>query len=169
MRVTTDNYDTSAYYRIGQSLFVKNDLITNEVQPDQIPLGIVTKPPTPDSISLEWDLVPLLLKSVHFQNRALWILNELVAADPAAITQLIELRTPINEKMLKLSDDPAVDVVVFRDKENEPWVLGLLGIINGFLGSDFRIQAHFQNNEPPYGNITSFTSVKSESEELDGK
>jgi len=55
-------------------------------------------------------------------------LNELVDADPVAMTQLIETRVPCDETLV---EHPTVQVLVEGDKHS----VGMLGILNGIIGA----------------------------------
>jgi len=57
-------------------------------------------------------------------------LNELLKLDPDAVYQLIETRLPCNKA---LADHPTVQV---HTKEDGTYAVGLLGILNGFVGTD---------------------------------
>jgi hypothetical protein len=62
-------------------------------------------------------------------NHTLKFLNELVETDPEAMRNLVETRVPCNQA---LADHPTVQV---RSEEGQCSV-GLLGILNGLLGTD---------------------------------
>ena len=59
------------------------------------------------------------------------LLNELLAIDPRAITQLVETRVPCSSLLL---GHPSVQVVDMEDGTG-PHV-GVLGVLNGFFGAD---------------------------------
>ncbi len=61
-------------------------------------------------------------------SRAIVVLNDALARDPEAITQLVNLRIPCNAE---LAAHPLVQVAAY-DGETR---IGVLGLINGALGS----------------------------------
>lgn len=69
------------------------------------------------------------------RERVLMLLNTLVSLDPQALHQLAEARVPVSTK---LADARETDAVVFRDRGGA-LSLGLIGVINGILGSKHRI------------------------------
>ena len=82
------------------------------------------------------------------RNILLRYLNELCELDLGGIGELIELRVPVNDKIAK---HPSVIV----DEDDQ---LGVLGVLNGFLGMDKRICAacdesgnliEFRGYQPP--------------------
>lgn len=74
-------------------------------------------------------------------DQAISILNELVAADPIAMRNLIENRVPCNEG---LAEHPTAQVG-FHDNE---YRIGLLGVLNGIFGihedGNGALCAHFE-------------------------
>lgn len=65
-------------------------------------------------------------------DRLIRFLNELVEIDREAIHQLIEHRVHCNEGML---NHPTVQAVATKGG-SDPGLVGLLGILNGFVGVD---------------------------------
>lgn len=61
-------------------------------------------------------------------THAVEVLNDVLARDPDAITQLFNLRVDCNDS---LSAHPFVQVSLYEDKRQR---IGLLGLINGLLG-----------------------------------
>ncbi len=59
---------------------------------------------------------------------AINILNEALDRDPAAITELVNMRVPCNKQ---LSDHPTIHTTVIEGV----FRLGVLGLLNGALGS----------------------------------
>lgn len=94
-------------------------------------------------------------------------LNRILAADPAAVTQLIDHAVPVDisgieAKFPHLVVREAVtsgdESQVAREQDRHPVAhLSGLGLISGFTNSErYRVYAEFPNDEPPYGNITHF-------------
>jgi len=64
-------------------------------------------------------------------DTAIEFLNELLRADPQAVSALIETRVPCNQE---LADHPTVQVRSYG--LNGGYQVGLLGILNGLFGVD---------------------------------
>jgi len=64
---------------------------------------------------------------------AIHLLNEAVAADPEAVTQLVETRVPTNESM---AEHPTIQVGATDSPKH--YMVGLLGLINGLFGVNSR-------------------------------
>ena len=69
--------------------------------------------------------------SLQYADQMIRFLNELVEIDGEAIHQLIEHRVPCNQGML---DHPTVQVAA--NEGADPGKVGLLGVLNGFIGKD---------------------------------
>lgn len=67
--------------------------------------------------------------SLEVADQMIRFLNELVELDQEAMHQLVETRVPCNTK---LTDHPTVQVRVKEKKGS----VGLLGILNGYIGTD---------------------------------
>jgi len=63
-------------------------------------------------------------------DEAVSALNTMLEADPEAMTKLVHRRVPCNER---LADHPTCQV---GGGEDGPWVVGLLGILNGIFGRE---------------------------------
>ena len=68
-------------------------------------------------------------KSLDVADQMIRFLNELMEIDPDALHKLIETRVPCNTD---LAEHPTVQV---QGTQEKPCV-GLLGILNGFVGAD---------------------------------
>lgn len=75
-------------------------------------------------------------------DQAISILNEMIAADPIAMRDLIEQRVPCKEG---IADHPTVQVRA----ETNGYSVGLLGVLNGIFG----------NHEDGFGAISAYFEV----------
>lgn len=92
----------------------------------------------------------------ELRSRVLKMLNQLVATDPWALHRLAEHRVPVTNKVEELADN---DTVVFYDNGNLS--LGLIGIINGILGNEHRINGFYGDD----GRLIEFQSYEVKKEE----
>ena len=65
-------------------------------------------------------------------DQCIAFLNEIIATDQGALRALMEYRVPCNDA---LASHPTVQVVAPED-DGEGYVVGLLGILNGLIGTD---------------------------------
>lgn len=74
-----------------------------------------------------------MLKDKITIDEAIATLNEAIQADREAMTAMVETRFACNET---LADHPTIQVVQARDPRHpdQPFLVGLLGIINGLFG-----------------------------------
>ena len=70
--------------------------------------------------------------------------------EPAQLEKLIEFRVPVTSEAV--IDHPDI-VVLMSPPEQGTFELGVLGLINGLLGRESRIMAHYDNN----GCLTGFS------------
>ena len=86
-----------------------------------------------------------MIKSFITLEETINFLNQLVACDQETVTRLIETRVPCSQA---LADHPTVQVQAY---DNQPLVVGILGILNGLFGVDEEgwgaITATFDNNK----------------------
>lgn len=90
---------------------------------------------------------------------AIKILNEATKLDPAAMQELIDKRTFCN---VDIANHKTIQVMVIGE---DCYKVGLLGIINGIFGADFRgfgyISAIFEN-----GKLTGFQRTAESQDEI---
>ncbi|MEQ8666946.1 MAG: hypothetical protein RIC16_14595 [Rhodospirillales bacterium] len=82
--------------------------------------------------------------------KALAVLNDALARDPEAITQLINLRVPCRKK---LGDHPTIRIALYGDE----YRVGILGLINGILGDS---PSGVIGAEGPLDDAGQFTRIK---------
>lgn len=85
------------------------------------------------------------------RQHAIRLLNELVEADQPATQKLVEFRVEVSDKLMEL-DTP---VVVVTDP-GKPNLLGVLGLINGILGAECRIEGIYDDNGTEEGLLLKF-------------
>ncbi len=93
-------------------------------------------------------------------------LNRLLAADPEAITKLIDHAVPVNfvavetmfpHMVIREEVSSGSEKVALEQDRHATAHLSGLGIISGFTNTArYRVYAEFPNDVPPYGNITHF-------------
>lgn len=79
----------------------------------------------------------------HIADQIAALLNEMLAADPAATHALIANRVPCNEA---LRDHPTIQVEVRNDNKDFLPTVGLLGVLNGVAGLERRVVAVFDTD-----------------------
>ena len=89
------------------------------------------------------------------QDTILSVLDTVLQHEPEALEKLIEHRVNVGDTFLNVNSPVVVEVVWDMDDPRKPR-LGMLGLINGFLGEDFKICAIFSDEEK----LTGFKPVE---------
>lgn len=81
----------------------------------------------------------------QMRTHVLEVLNQVLVLEPTVLRDLIEYRVPVSNSDLIHHSSVVVEVDDVTTAINPR--LGLLGVINGLLGSDHRIMAVFDDDE----------------------
>ena len=103
-------------------------------------------------------LHPESLEPISAIDRAIAVLNEALAADPAAMAALMTMETSCNEAM---ADHPSIQVGAYERETGTPTLAGPywvrpLGLINGLFGVDADRWGFIAMNVDEHGRITEF-------------
>lgn len=82
---------------------------------------------------------------IELRDRALAMLNDLTKLDPEAMHLLAEIRAEVNEE-LQNARTPATDAVILLTDPGQPVRLGIIGLINGILGLEYRVVGRYDDD-----------------------
>ena len=81
---------------------------------------------------------------IELRDRTIAMLNDLTELDPDAMHLLAETRAEVNKEMQD-AQTPATEAVILLTDPGQPVRLGVIGLINGILGLEYRIVGQYND------------------------